>query len=492
MMLNDNYSDAGGRSAIPQMYDRFYIDGQWREPAAQRRLAVVNPATEDVVAYVAAGGAEDVDCAVSAARGAFTDFSAWSVEDRAALLGRMHALMLERTTALAEALTLEMGVATSYARSAQVPFAAEHLRAAREVIGSYPFLAMQGTTAIAREPIGVCALITPWNWPLYQITAKVAPALATGCTVVLKPSELSPLSAMLFAELAHDAGVPPGVFNLVNGTGADVGAALASHPDVDMISITGSTRAGVLVAQAAAPTVKRVTQELGGKSPNVLLPDADFAKAVPRGVLAAFRNVGQSCSAPTRMIVPRDMLSEVEVLARETAEGLLVGDPTREATALGPVANKAQFDRVQEMIAAGLAEGARLICGGLGRPQGLNRGFYVRPTVFSDVRNAMRIAQEEIFGPVLCVIAYDTEDEALHIANDTIYGLGAHVQSADIDHARSVAARIRSGQVLINNPAWDPFAPFGGYKRSGNGREYGADGLADYLETKAIVGFEGT
>jgi aldehyde dehydrogenase (NAD+) len=492
MMPNDNNSDAGERSAIPQMYDRLYIDGQWREPAAQRRLAVVSPATEDVVAYVAAGGAEDVDRAVAAARCAFTDFSAWSVEDRAALLGRMHALMLERTTALAEALTLEMGVATSYARSAQVPFAAEHLRAAREVIGSYPFLAIQGTTAIAREPIGVCALITPWNWPLYQITAKVAPALATGCTVVLKPSELSPLSAMLFAELAHDAGVPPGVFNLVNGTGVDVGAALASHPDVDMISITGSTRAGVLVAQAAAPTVKRVTQELGGKSPNVLLPDADFAKAVPRGVLAAFRNVGQSCSAPTRMIVPRDMLSEVEVLARETAEGLLVGDPTREATALGPVANKAQFDRVQEMIAAGLAEGARLVCGGLGRPQGLNRGFYVRPTVFSDVRNDMRIAQEEIFGPVLCVIAYDTEDEALHIANDTIYGLGAHVQSADIDHARSVAARIRSGQVLINYPAWDPFAPFGGYKRSGNGREYGAEGLADYLETKAIVGFEGT
>jgi acyl-CoA reductase-like NAD-dependent aldehyde dehydrogenase len=382
-----------------------------------------------------------------------------------------------------------MGAAITHARQAHVPFAAEHLRVARDNCASYPFVEQRGTTAILREAIGVCALITPWNWPLYQITAKVGAAFAAGCTVVLKPSELSPLSAVLFAQAVHDAGFPAGVFNLVNGTGPVVGAALAAHPDVDMISITGSTRAGVLVAQAAAPTVKRVAQELGGKSPNVLLPDADFARAVPLGVAAAMRNVGQSCSAPTRMIVPRSRLAEVEGLAAAAADGFVVGDPLDERTTHGPVANRAQFERVQAMIAVGIDEGAHLVTGGLGRPEGLERGLYARPTIFSNVRSSMRIAQEEIFGPVLAILPYDTIEEAIAIANDSVYGLGAHVQGQDMDSVRAVARRIRAGQVHINHPAWDPAAPFGGYKRSGNGREYGVEGMQEYLETKAVLGY---
>jgi aldehyde dehydrogenase (NAD+) len=467
----------------------FYIDGRWVAAADRMTGAVVNPATEQVVAEVAMGTAHDVDAAVAAARRAFATFSTSTVAERVALLTRIHALLLARAERFARTLTLEMGVAISYSRAAQVPFAAEHVRVAGEVLAAYPLLQTRGATAIVREPVGVCGLITPWNWPLYQITAKVAPALAAGCTVVLKPSELSPFSALLFAEVVHEAGVPPGVFNLVNGTGPDVGAAMAAHGDIDMMSITSSTRAGVQVAQAAAPTVKRVTQELGGKSPNVLLPDADFDRAVPAGVLAAMRNVGQSCSAPTRMIVPRARLAEVERLAAQAAAGLLVGDPWCEATTHGPLANRAQFERVQRMIDVGVSEGAHLVCGGMGRPAGLDCGFFVRPTVFSRVHNRMRIAQEEIFGPVLCVIPYDTVDEAVAIANDTEFGLGAHVQGTSLEHARGVALRIRAGQVLINHPAWDPFAPFGGYKRSGNGREYGRHGFEEYLETKAILGY---
>jgi aldehyde dehydrogenase (NAD+) len=468
----------------------FYIGGRWvRSPHADS-VSVVNPATEEDIAEIARGTAADVDLAVDAARDAFPAFAALAVEARAAFLERIHALILERAESFAQAISLEMGAAISHARTAHVPFAAAHVRVARDVLKQYQFLKMHGTTAIVREPIGVCALVTPWNWPLYQITAKVAPALAAGCTVVLKPSELSPLSALLFAQVIHDAGLPPGVFNLVNGTGPEVGKAMAAHPGIDLISITGSTRAGVLVAQEAATTVKRVTQELGGKSPNVLLPDADFARVVPLGVMAAFRNVGQSCSAPTRMLVQNDRLKEVERLAASTAESIVVGDPSSENTVLGPVANRAQFNRVQEMVDAGIAEGAKLICGGPGRPLGHPKGFYVRPTIFSDVRTGMRIAQEEIFGPVLCILPYETVDEAVTIANDTVYGLGGHVQSANIAAARDVALRIRTGQVHINHPAWDPYAPFGGYKRSGNGREYGAHGLEEYLEVKSILGFQ--
>jgi aldehyde dehydrogenase (NAD+) len=467
--------------------DRIFIDGEWVRPVGQARAAVTDPSTEDVVAEISLGSRQDVATAVAAARAAFAGWSVSAIQSRTALLNRVHQLILERAEVFAEAISLEMGAAISVARSAQVPAGAAHIRVACDVMSGYPFVSHRDGITIAREAIGVCGLITPWNWPLYQITAKVGPALAAGCTVVLKPSELSPFSALLFAQVMQDAGAPPGVFNLVNGEGPEVGAALAEHPDVDMISITGSTRAGVLVAQAAAVTVKRVAQELGGKSPNVILPDADLARAVPAGVAAAFRNVGQSCSAPTRMIVPRDRLAEVEQIACEAVSRLVVGDPRSVQTTHGPVANGAQFNRVQEMIGAGLAEGARLVCGGLGRPPGLERGFYVRPTIFSDVHPKMRIAQEEIFGPVLSIIAYDSVDEAVEIANDTIYGLGAHVQGRDLDAARAVAARIRAGQVHINYPAWNAHAPFGGYKRSGNGREYGLEGLEEYLETKAIL-----
>jgi aldehyde dehydrogenase (NAD+) len=469
--------------------DRLYIDGEWVRPAGDGRATVIDPSTEEPVAQIALGSAQDVAKAVAAARRAFAAWSLSAPQTRAALLTRVHALILERTGIFAQAISLEMGAAIATARAAQVPIAAEHIRVARDIVASYPFVTEREGMAIVREPIGVCGLITPWNWPLYQITAKVGPALAAGCTVVLKPSELSPLSALLFAQVLHDAGCPAGVFNLVSGEGAEVGAALSSHPDVDMISITGSTRAGVLVAQAAAPTVKRVAQELGGKSPNLILPDADFARAIPAAVAAGMRNVGQSCSAPTRILVPRERLAEVEQLACATVGTMVVGDPSSPQTTHGPVANRAQFNRVQEMIGAGIAEGAKLLCGGLGRPPGLERGFYARPTVFSNVYPQMRVAQEEIFGPVLCVIAYDSVDQAVEIANGTVYGLGAHVQGTDLAAARAVALRIRSGQVHLNNPAWSPHAPFGGYKRSGNGREYGLEGFHEYLETKAILGW---
>ncbi|MDP9962620.1 aldehyde dehydrogenase (NAD+) [Variovorax beijingensis] len=470
--------------------DRMFVDGEWAVPETQARSSVVDPSTEEPVAEIALGSAGDVAAAVAAGRRAFAAWSVRSAQSRALLLDRVHALILERAELFAQAISLEMGAAIDFARRTQVPSAAEHIRVARDNARGYAFVTHRGDMAILREAIGVCGLITPWNWPLYQITAKVGAALAAGCTVVLKPSELSPLSALLFAEVMQDAGIPPGVFNLVNGSGPEVGAALAQHPEVDMVSFTGSTRAGVLVAQAAAPTVKRVAQELGGKSPNLILPDADLARAVPGGVAAGFRNVGQSCSAPTRMIVPRARLQEVERIALEAASGMVVGDPRSQQTTHGPVANRAQFNRVQEMIGVGIAEGARLVCGGLGRPEGLSRGFYCRPTIFTAVHSRMQIAQEEIFGPVLVLIPYDSVDEAVEIANDTVYGLGAHVQGKDLAAARAVAARIRSGQVHINYPAWNPHAPFGGYKRSGNGREYGIEGLEEYLETKAILGFQ--
>lgn len=469
--------------------DRFFIDGDWVLPDGGDRFAVVCPSTEDTLCDIPLGNARDADRAVQAARSAFEGWAATSPQQRAALLDRVHALMLERAESFAMALALEMGAPLGYARGAHVPLAAEHIRVARDNLARYPFVSRRGTTAVVREPIGVCALITPWNWPIYQITAKVGPALAAGCTVVLKPSELSPLSALLFAEVIADAGVPAGVFNLVSGSGDAVGAALSSHPEVDMVSITGSTRAGVLVAQAAAPTVKRVAQELGGKSPNIVLPDADLQQAIGPGVAAAFRNMGQSCSAPTRMIVPRDALGVVEELAVAAAQRLIVGDPFDDATTHGPLANRAQFGRVAQMIDVGIGERAKLIAGGPGRPAGFDRGFYARPTIFSEVRTDMAIAQQEIFGPVLAILPYDTVDEAVAIANDTVYGLGAHVQGADKERARAVAARIRSGQVHLNYPAWDPQAPFGGYKQSGNGHEYGIEGMEEYMEIKSIVGY---
>jgi aldehyde dehydrogenase (NAD+) len=468
---------------------RFYIDGAWADRAGATRIAVTNPYTEDVIGHVAAGSVADVDLAVAAARRAFDGFARTSVEERLALLTRIRDLLEERSEAFAQSIVAEMGAAIGFARAGQCYFGIEHVRVAIAVLQDFAFESEVDGIHVRKEPIGVCALITPWNWPLYQITAKVAPALAAGCTVVLKPSELSPLTALLFAQVMHDAGTPPGVFNLVNGTGEVVGAAMAAHPEVDMVSFTGSTRAGVLVAQAAAPTVKRVVQELGGKSPNVFLPDADFASAVPKGVLGAMRNVGQSCAAPTRMVVPATHLAEVERLAAEAANAIVVGDPLDEATVLGPLANKAQFAKVQELIQSGIDEGAKLVCGGPGLPQGLNHGYFARPTVFSEVTPEMRIAREEIFGPVLVLMPYEDEDDAIRIANATDYGLSSHVQSADHEAARRVARRIRAGQVHINYPAWSGYAPFGGYRQSGNGREYGVFGLEEYLEVKAILGY---
>lgn len=468
---------------------RFYIDGSWQDRAHAARIAVVNPFTEEIVGHIAAGSPADVDLAVAAARRAFETFSQSTAGERLALLGRILALLEERAELFAQAIAAEMGAPIAFARAAHVPFAVAHVRAQIEVLQGYKFLSVESGMAILKEPIGVCALITPWNWPLYQLTAKVAPAIAAGCTVVLKPSELSPYSAQLFAQVMHDAGTPPGVFNVVGGTGEVVGAALAAHPGVDMISITGSTRAGVLVAQAAAVTVKRVVQELGGKSPNLLLDDADFEQAVAKGVLAGMRNAGQSCSAPTRMLVPASRLAEVEALAAAAVADITLGDPRNEQTTMGPIANAAQYARVQAMIASGIEEGAKLVCGGLGRPGGLAHGYFARPTVFSDVAPGMRVAQEEIFGPVLVIIPYADEAEAIAIANDTVYGLSASVQSGDRERARRVAAQLRAGQVHINYPAWTSHAPFGGYKRSGNGREYGVHGLEEYLETKAVVGY---
>ncbi|KGF69400.1 aldehyde dehydrogenase [Hoeflea sp. BAL378] len=468
---------------------QFFIDGRWVEASGAEKGAVTNPATGDVIAHIALGDAQDVDRAVAAARRAFRAWSRTTPQERAELLTRLLSILESRSELFAECLTAEMGAAISYARTAQVPLALAHVKTTRDVLLSFPFLEQRGHTAIVREPIGVCGLITPWNWPLFQITAKVSPALAAGCTVILKPSELAPLDALLFAEAVEEAGFPAGVFNLVNGDGPVVGQRMASHPDVDMISITGSTRAGILVAQAAAPTVKRVAQELGGKSPNIILPDADLERAVSLGVASAFRNLGQSCSAPTRMIVPRALLPEVEAIAARAASEIVVGDPLSPTTTHGAMANQAQFNRVQMMIETGLAEGAKLLTGGAGRPDGLTAGLYARPTIFSEVRTDMQIAREEIFGPVLCIIPYDTIEEAIDIANDTVYGLGAQVQGKDMSVVKDVAAQIRSGQVHLNYPAWDPQAPFGGYKQSGNGREYGPEGLAEYLEVKSILGY---
>src|SRR6187399_3199352 len=468
---------------------RFYLDGAWVERPDAPRIAVRNPYSEEVIGHIAAGSAADVDLAVAAARRAFGTFSLTPVADRLALLTRIKDLLEERSEQFAQAIIAEMGAAIGFARAGQCYFGIEHVRVAIEVLREFAFESEVNGIFVRKEPVGVCALITPWNWPLYQVTAKVAPAIAAGCTVVLKPSELSPFTALLFAQVMHDAGAPAGVFNLVNGTGEAIGAAMASHPDVDLVSFTGSTRAGVLVAQAAAPTVKRVVQELGGKSPNVFLPDADFASAVSKGVLGAMRNVGQSCAAPTRMVVPASHLAEVEALAAEAANAIIVCDPLDERAVIGPLANAAQFAKVQALIQSGIDQGARLICGGPGRPHGLNHGYFARPTVFSEVTPEMRIAQEEIFGPVLVLMPYDDEEDAVRIANATVYGLSSHVQSADQDSARRVARRIRAGQVHINYPAWSGHAPFGGYRQSGNGREYGVFGLEEYLEVKAVLGY---
>jgi len=467
----------------------FYIDGRWVPPAGQAKtLDVVNPATEQTVARISAGAPADVDRAVAAARRAFETFGRSSREERAALLERIVAVYEKRLAEIAEAISQEMGAPMSLARAAQAPAGLAHLKQTLGVLKDYPFSETKGTTRILREPVGVCGLITPWNWPMNQIMCKVAPALAAGCTMVLKPSEIAPLSGIMTAQVLHEAGVPAGIFNLVNGEGPVVGAAMAAHPGIDMMSFTGSTRAGTQVAKAAADTVKRVAQELGGKSANILLDDADFPRMVKHGVRACFNNSGQSCNAPTRMLVPRARLDEAAAIAKETADATVVGDPQGEKTNLGPVASKTQFEKVQKLIEKGIAEGADLVAGGPGRPQGLDRGYFVRPTVFGNVRNEMTIAREEIFGPVLCILPYDTEDDAVRIANDTPYGLSGYVSSGDPERAFRVASRLRTGNVHLNGATVDYSAPFGGYKQSGNGREWGEFGFEEFLEVKAVMG----
>jgi aldehyde dehydrogenase (NAD+) len=453
-------------------------------------IDVVNPATEEVYTKIAAGSAADVDRAVAAARAAFPAFSQTSKAERLKLLKRILECYEKRVEDLARAVSDEMGAPMKLAKDSQAGAGRGHLASTITALEKMEFEEQRGTTRIVREAIGVVGLITPWNWPLNQICVKVGPALAAGCTMVLKPSEVAPITGVIFSEIMHDAGVPAGVYNMVSGDGPSVGQVMAAHPGIDMMSFTGSTRAGIIVAKTAADTVKRVSQELGGKSPNIILADADFEPAVSKGVYGCFNNSGQSCNAPTRMLVPLARHDEALKIAKAAAEKHKVGDPKGEGTMLGPVVSEVQFKKIQGLIEAGIKEGATLVAGGTGRPEGLNRGYYVRPTVFGNVNNGMTIAREEIFGPVLSIMPYESEEQAVAIANDTVYGLSANVESKDIDHARRIARQIRAGQVKINYPGWDTFAPFGGYKQSGNGREYADWGIHDFLEVKAIIGHE--
>jgi aldehyde dehydrogenase (NAD+) len=469
---------------------KLYIDGRWVEPMEPGRLlSVVNPATEEVVAEVAAGTEADIDVAVQAAHRAFPSFSRSSREDRLALLEGLLEAYRRRLPEIAAAMTAEVGIPKSFSEKVQARIGEWHLETDIEVLRDYPFEQEWGATQIVREPVGVCSLISPWNWPMNQVVVKVGPALAAGCTMVLKPSRHSPLSTLIFAEAVHEAGVPAGVFNLVNGPGAALGDALASHPLVDMVSITASTEVGAAVARAAAGSIKRVSQELGGKSAYIVFDDVDLQKVVGAGVRNCMRNSGQSCNAPTRMLVQQTVYEQAVEIAARTADGLRVGDPEDEDTFMGPVAGRKQYETVTGYIRTGLAEGARLVAGGLDRPQGLDRGYYVRPTVFADATNGMRIAREEIFGPVLVIIPFADEDEAVSIANDSDYGLSGYVSSGDIERTRRVAKRMRTGMVHLNGASTDMAAPFGGYKKSGNGREWGRFGLEDFLEVKAIMGY---
>ena len=471
---------------------QFYINGAWVAPSADAgSMPVIDPATEAAFATVALGTAADAQAAIHAARAAFMGWTSTPFSQRLALMRRIRALYAARQDEIAAAISLEMGAPMSFATEAQAWAGIAHIDATIEAAERFVWEEMRGQTMIIREGIGVVGLITPWNWPMNQITCKVMPALAAGCTMILKPSEIAPLSGMIWAEIMHAAGTPPGVFNLVQGTGADVGSVLSSHPQVDMVSFTGSTRAGIMVAQSAAPTVKRVAQELGGKSANILLPDCDFPQMVADGAGACFANSGQSCDAPTRMFVPRSQHALAVSVAAEVANSKVVGDPRAGSTQLGPVVSDVHYAKIQGLIQAGIDEGAELAAGGLGRPNGLNHGYYVRPTVFGGVTNDMTVAREEIFGPVLAILPYDSVEQAIEMANDTVYGLAAYVCGTDMDAVRAVARQLRAGQVQINLPAWDLFAPFGGYKQSGNGHEYADWGIHDFCEVKALVGYGG-
>jgi aldehyde dehydrogenase (NAD+) len=469
-------------------YTKFYIDGQWVEPAKAKTLDVINPANEEVCGQISMGSATDVDRAAKAARKAFASFSLTTREQRIDLLERIAVEYQKRYADMAAAITEEMGAPGWLAQRAQAAMGIGHIQTAIEVLKTYKFEDLRGSTLLVKEPIGVCGFITPWNWPVNQIACKVAPALATGCTMVLKPSEIAPFSGYIWAEIMHAAGVPAGVFNLVNGDGPEVGAAISSHPEIDMVSFTGSTRAGIEVAKNAAPTVKRVHQELGGKSPNIILEDADFASAVSGGIRSVMMNSGQSCNAPTRMLVPGKKMDEVIAIAKETADSHTVGDPNGNAQ-LGPVISETQWNKIQGLIQAGIDEGATLVSGGTGRPEGLDKGYYVKPTVFANVTNDMTIAKEEIFGPVVAILGYDTVDQAVDMGNDTEYGLAAYISGKDMNQVKAVAARLRAGQVNLNQAAPDMMAPFGGFKMSGNGREWGDHAFGEFLEIKALLGY---
>ena len=473
-----------------QEHLQFYIDGRWVDPVKPAALDVIDPSTEEVIGRISLGSAEDVDRAVKAARAAFPAYSHTTKDERLALLQKIVSVYMTRYEELARTISQEMGAPLWLSKAAQAATGIGHLNQTIAVLKEYTFQEQHGTTLIVREPVGVCGLITPWNWPVNQIMCKVAPALAAGCTMVLKPTEIAPLNAIILAEIFHEAGVPAGVFNLVNGDGPNVGAAIASHPEVDMVSFTGSTRAGVQVAIAAAPTVKRVAQELGGKSANLILDDADLEKAVAGGVQGCVMNSGQSCNAPTRMLVPASRHDEAVVIARAAVANVKVGAPATEGTTIGPVVSETQWKKIQGLIQKGIDEGATLVAGGVGRPEGLTRGYYVRPTIFANVTNDMTIAREEIFGPVLAILPYRDEEEAIRIANDTPYGLSGYVMSGDLDRARRVALRLRTGNVHLNGAGPDFTAPFGGYKQSGNGREWGRFGFEEFLEVKAVMGYE--
>ncbi|WP_442881830.1 aldehyde dehydrogenase family protein [Devosia sp.] len=469
----------------------FYIDGAWVDPMRASTIGVINPATEEAIGRISLGSSADVDRAAAAARRAFATYCETSVEQRLFWLGGIIDGFRARLPELARTMTLEMGSPITFATERQATVALFHFEEAARVLADFAFEERMGAGIVRHEPIGVCGLITPWNWPLNQVASKVAPAIATGCTVVLKPSEIAPLSAMILAEIIHDSGLPAGVFNLVNGDGPTVGEAIASHPEVDLVSFTGSTSAGIRVAMLAAPTVKRVAQELGGKSANIILPDADIRAAVIAGVHACYTNAGQNCQSPTRMLVHVSQRDVAFDAARTAVASIRLGDPLRPETTLGPLVSQGQFDKVQKLIQTGIDEGATLLAGGLGRPAEMNRGYYVHPTVFGDVTPQMTIAREEIFGPVLSILNYETEDEAVEIANDTPFGLAGFVQSSDPQRALRLAKRIRAGRVYLNGAAFDRSLPFGGYKQSGNGREFGIYGFREYLEVKAVLGYPG-
>ena len=468
---------------------QFYIDGQWVNPATPRSLDVINPSNEQAIARISMGSAADVDKAVEAARRAFESYSRTSREERLALLGKVLEVYQRRYGDFVQTISQEMGAPLWLSKAAQAAMGVAHLGSTIEVLKNFTFEHVQGSTAVVHEPVGVVGMITPWNWPINQIMCKVAPALAAGCTMVLKPSEVAPLNALLVAEVLHEAGVPPGVFNLINGDGPGVGEAMSCHPGIDMMTFTGSTRAGIAVAKAAADSVKRVAQELGGKSANIVLDDANLQKAVTQGVQAVLMNSGQSCNAPTRMFVPRALHGQAVEIARGVVAAATVADALAEGMHMGPVVSEAQWGKIQALIQKGIDEGATLVAGGTGRPEGLAQGYFVKPTVFADVSNDMTIAREEIFGPVLVMIPYDEEEDAIRMANDTVYGLSGYVQSGSLERARRVAARLRTGMVHLNGAGPDFNAPFGGYKQSGNGREWGEHGFRDFLETKAVMGY---